>query len=222
MRLVSKISAVALALAATASVSAQAQSIDVRVIGTITPAACTPTIGSGGVIDYGNIPASSLSATSYNKLDERALPFSITCDAPTRVALLTVDNRAASRVPGITRIVAPVSDNGNFGLGTVSGANVGGYVVRMRQGTFTMDGVPAVTIGSGNGGVSWGSAPEGPVYHDVPRAPNSWSTGGNVPTAFTNLAGTLSVQAVLNKGEALPLTDAVPLDGLATIELLYL
>ncbi|WP_160174175.1 DUF1120 domain-containing protein [Sphingopyxis sp. MWB1] len=224
MALTSKMAAAAIAVATSLTgVAASAQSIDVRVIGTITPAACTPNISGGGVIDYGNIPAATLSPTSFTVLPEQEVPISITCDAPTKVAVRAVDNRAASRVANITDVINPaITNDGNFGLGTVSGADVGGYVMRMKQGTFTMDGAPGFTVLSKDVGASWEGSGEGVVYHASTHR-NSWSrTQDSPPTAFTNLAGTFSVEAVLNKGDALPLTDEVPLDGLATIELLYI
>ncbi|MCH1996717.1 DUF1120 domain-containing protein, partial [Achromobacter xylosoxidans] len=64
MRINQKLATLSLALAGSMAASvAQAQSIDVRVIGTITPAACIPSLAGGGVVDYGNIAASTLNQT---------------------------------------------------------------------------------------------------------------------------------------------------------------
>ncbi|CUI38875.1 DUF1120 domain-containing protein [Achromobacter xylosoxidans] len=214
-----------LAVAGTASLagfSVQAQSIDVRVIGTITPPACVPTISGGGIIDYGNIAARTLNKTAVTQLPDRSVPFSISCDAPTQVAIAATDNRASSRVPGILNVLGVgASDNYNFGLGTVSGANVGGFALRMAQGTFTTDGVNAFTVASTNGGTSWTHVSLGMFEHT--NWLTSWSgTQGGAPRAFTNLTGTMTVQTVLNRGDALPLGNDVPLDGLATLQLTYL
>ncbi|CUI38460.1 DUF1120 domain-containing protein [Achromobacter xylosoxidans] len=225
MKIQHKLATISLSVAASmASFGVPAQSIDVRVIGTITPPACVPTISGGGIIDYGNIAARTLNKTAVTQLPDRAVPFSISCDAPTRVAIAATDNRASSRVPGILSIFGGDASNDgyNFGLGTVSGANVGGFGLRMEQGTFTTDGVNAFTVASTNSGTSWLHLSAGMFQHTNTWL-TSWSgTQGGAPNAFTNLAGTLTVRTVLNRGDALPLGDEVPLDGLATLELVYL
>ncbi|CUJ34186.1 hypothetical protein HMPREF3069_25580 [Achromobacter xylosoxidans] len=224
MRTNQKLATLSLALAASmASFGAQAQSIDVRVIGTITPAACLPAIAGGAVVDYGNIPASTLNMTTTNRLPERTVAFSITCDAPTRAAIRAIDGRESSRVPGIvTAIGAAYNDTYNFGLGTVSNANVGGYVLRLRQQSFTADSVSVFNTGSTDGGATWAATGTGGMHHSEGFI-MSWSaTNGGAPIAFTNLTGNLSVEAVLNRGDALPLKEQVPLDGLATLEIVYL
>lgn len=224
MRTNQKLATLSLALAASmASFGAQAQSIDVRVIGTVTPPACTPTLTGGGVVDYGNIAASTLSRTTTNRLGQKTFSFAITCDAPTRVAFRAVDNRASSLVPGIVTAITPgLGDDVNFGLGTVSGANVGGYLLRILQGTFTADSAATFNIGSLDGGTTWTPFNSNNVRHTASFL-TSWSaTNGGVPVAFTTLTGTMAVDAVLNRGDALPLGNDVPLDGSATLELLYL
>ncbi|WP_139319892.1 DUF1120 domain-containing protein, partial [Serratia marcescens] len=55
----------ALAVLATNSTAVMAESIDVKVIGTITPTACKPNFGGGGTIDYGNIQPASLSNDTF-------------------------------------------------------------------------------------------------------------------------------------------------------------
>ncbi len=51
----------------------------------------------------------------------------------------------------------------------------------------------------------------------------SWAaTGTTTPVAFTNLSGKLGVQAYLNQRSAFDLTNTVQLDGLSTLELVYL
>ncbi|WP_241077461.1 DUF1120 domain-containing protein [Achromobacter xylosoxidans] len=224
MRINQKLATLSLALAGSmAAFGAQAQSIDVRVIGTITPPACVPTLAGGGVVDYGNIAASTLSQTTTNRLSEHAISFSIRCDAPTRVAVRAVDGRESSRVPGITTVLGAVfSDDYNFGLGSVSNANVGGYVLRLRQDSFTADSNSVFTTSSIDGGTSWRTSASGGMQHASGRILSWATTNGGVPIAFTNLTGNLSIEAVLNRGDALPLNADVPLDGLATLEMVYL
>ncbi|WP_266168863.1 DUF1120 domain-containing protein [Dyella subtropica] len=201
-----------------------AQSIDVKVIGTITPSVCTPSIAGGGVVDYGTIPAATLNQTAFNVLPEKGVAFTITCpDGPAHVGVTVVDNESSSMVAGITAaIAAGFTDGYNYGLGTVSGANVGGYVMRMKQGSFTVDGTATPTISSNDSGTTWLSSTSGGMGHFAGSMVSWGTTPAAGPTMGALFSGTLGVQAVLNKGSALPLTADVPLAGSATMTLVYL
>ncbi|TDA48289.1 DUF1120 domain-containing protein [Burkholderia pyrrocinia] len=213
-------------LAATSSVYAQTSTTEVRVIGTITPAACTPVLGGGGVIDYGAIDPEILDPTDFTKLAEKSVPLTITCNAPAKVGLKVTDNRASSLVPNIMKTVASnLIDTYNFGLGTVAGKNVGGYVMRTVQGSFTGDigdGNPAdiSVLSTGNGGTSWITPTPGNLGKPYMMSWGINSAGG--PVAYQVINGTFTVIAVLNKKSELPLTQTVPLNGSATLELVYL
>ena len=106
-----KKTACALAVLAT-STAAMAESVDVKVIGTITPTACKPTLSGGGTVDYGIIPPASLKKDAFNQLDKRQLDFAITCDAPAKVAIaaksgpswLPRHQRVPRRVESVARI----------------------------------------------------------------------------------------------------------------------
>src|SRR3546814_2468452 len=76
-------------------------SSDRRVIGTITPPSCTPTLTGGGIVDYGKIFSSKLSMTAYNRLSTKDVPFSIVCTGPARIAVRATDNRSSSQIAGI-------------------------------------------------------------------------------------------------------------------------
>ncbi|OFS31490.1 hypothetical protein HMPREF3069_29050 [Achromobacter xylosoxidans] len=224
MRINQKLATLSLALAASmVSFGAQAQSIDVRVIGTITPAACIPTLAGGGVVDYGNIAAATLNQTAATALPSRAVAFSITCDAPTRVALRAMDNRASSAVPGIIQIVSPgLTEFSAFGLGVGAGKNIGAFALQLEPGGITLDGSSAITnMASADGGATW-SGPFGGYARKDGRIMSWATTGSTVPTAFTTMAGTLAVHTVIDKAGNLDLSTDVVLDGLATLELVYL
>ena len=213
----------ALLCASAFATGAHAQSIDLRVIGTITPPACVPTIAGGGVVNYGNISASTLNMTTHNRLPTQDVAFSIACNQAANVAVKVTDNRTASMIPGIASTIDPtVTDEHNHGLGTSGDVNVGGYVMRMVQGSFTGDGEPVYSVTSRDTGTTWGQHGGGHLTHGT-GAYYSWSkTDGGAPDSFQNLAGTLQIEAVLNHGSALPLTGNVDLDGSATLELVYL
>ncbi|MFJ3462005.1 DUF1120 domain-containing protein [Achromobacter spanius] len=199
------------AVLSTAS-GAYAQSIDVRVTGSITPAACVPTIGGGGVIDFGVIPAASLNQTTTTALPKKTVPLSIACNAPTQVAITATDNRRDS-------VLSTNMWEFKYGLGTAAGVNIGEFMMFVDPGSVTVEGLPAFSIDSGNG-ATWYDTTVGIVTQ---RGLTSWSLSkGGAPVAFKNLVGSLSVNAVINKGENLTLKEEIQLDGLATLELVYL
>ncbi|HCJ7369198.1 TPA: DUF1120 domain-containing protein [Enterobacter hormaechei subsp. xiangfangensis] len=225
----------ALAVLAATTLPAMAESVDVRVIGTITPAACTPTLSGGGTIDYGAINPTTLSAADYTVLEEKQIDFAITCDAPAKVALKAINGRP-NTTAGVTEnaisgsATAPsgvnlfgVANVGTVGLGLDGVDKVGGYSIRLAGGTVTADGVAVDSI-QANGNTTWLTANGlGTLFTPNSVRLSSWAAAGTlVPVAFTNLAGKLGVQAYLNKASELDLTKPVALDGLTTIELVYL
>jgi type 1 fimbria pilin len=228
---------VALALLATTASAFAADSVDVRVIGTIVPAACTPALTGGGVVDYGTIKADTISATDYTVLPEKQVSFAITCDAPAKVALIASNGRTGS-LAGVPETAhgagrSPVtlfglSAVGAAGLGMEGTSQVGGYGVRIDSSTVTADGVAVDSL----------RADRDPGYADSPWVKDSYSgivyspnyqrlttwaaTGTTTPVAFTALSGQLGVQAYINKGSELDLSKPVHLDGLTTITLYYM
>lgn len=216
--------AVTAAVAALASSAANAAATaELKVTGVIKPVACTPTIGAGSaVIDYGNIVAGSL-ATGQNKvLDTKEVPFSISCEAPVKMAVTATDNRAASKVTGLASLVsASATESSMFGLGSASTKNIGAFHFTMKQGSFTGDGANVDTVGSANStSPSWSKSSAGGMSTDRML---SWApSGATTPGSYKLISGTIGVTAVLNKPENLNLTQDITLDGSATIEVKYL
>ncbi|MEI2604501.1 DUF1120 domain-containing protein [Erwinia aphidicola] len=227
---------VALALLATTSTAFAADSVDVRVIGTIVPAACTPALTGGGVVDYGTIKADTISATNYTVLPEKQVGFSITCDAPAKVALIASNGRVGS-LAGATETSygageAPMSLFGLFnvgaaGLGMDGSSKIGGYGVRIDNTTVTADGVAVDSLRADNNAGTTSAwvkdAYAGLAYSPYFQRMTTWAaTGTTTPVAFTALSGQLGVQAYINKGSELDLSKPVHLDGLTTITLYYM
>ena len=222
-------------LAVTASASA-ADSVDVKVIGTIVPAACTPSLTGGGVIDYGSIRANSISPTAYTILPEKQINFAIACDAPAKVGLIATNSRFGSAAGGAESaygaIPSPVrlftlDGIGAVGLGMDGASKIGAYGVRIDSTTVTADGVAVDSIradydlGSITAWVKDDNA--GIIYSPNYQRLTSWAaTGTSTPVAFTSLSGQLGVQAYINKGSELDLSKPVHLDGLTTITLYYM
>lgn len=207
-----------LAIAATAFAGmAHAQSINVSIIGKIVPATCVPSLSGGGVVNYNQIPAATLNATSFTVLESKSLALTISCDSPVALAISAIDNAAGSRVPGITKAIGwQYTDAYNFGLGTVSGANVGGVIIGLSS--VTVDGTVHGRIASHNDGATW--AWDGGGFVVDGTVLTSWGT--TTPIVGTTIAGNMFIQAVLNKAADLPLTADVPLAGSATLTLVYL
>lgn len=222
-------------LAATSLPALAASSVDVRVIGTITPTACVPTLAGGGTIDYGVIPPTSLATDAYTVLAEKQTTFSIVCEAPAKVAVQFVNQRVGSLATSTNETSTGGQINyqnitlfsgGNIyaaGLGLDGTSKIGGYGMRMVPGTYTVDGTTDVdNIFRVNSSGTFAATASGYAFSNEKRQISWASKGAILPVAFTTLSGQLAVQAFINKASELDLSKPVVLDGLSTIELVYL
>jgi len=223
----------ALAVLSATALPVMAESIDVRVIGTISPTACTPILAGGGTVDYGNIQPSSLAKDTYTTLEEKQLDFSITCDAPAKVAIKATSQRgnsAVSQVDGSLDLVSisnALFGNVNtaaYGLGLDGGKGIGGYGLRLAADTMMADNVAVDSIQSNGNTTDWAKTSVGSLVNTpTTMRYSTWAaTGTTTPIAFTTLTGKLGVQAYINKASELDLTKPIALDGLTTLELVYL
>lgn len=214
----------AMILAASVGQAIAADSVDIKVIGTILPAACEASLSSGGVLDYGDIPAKTLKKDDITVLSVKTAAFAITCDSETKVALRSLDARAGTSVAvnGINLLDTPITASTALnGLGAVGGVNTGAYAMAIDSLTLDHDGgIQLAEIQSMDNGQSWSLEPghtwfggEGTILH-------RW--GNPSPVAFTTMTGELMVQAVINKASELDLSKPIALDGLSTLELVYL
>ncbi|MFL9925882.1 DUF1120 domain-containing protein [Herbaspirillum lusitanum] len=207
------------ALLATALFSHLAHAADtaeLQVKGVIKPAACKPTFTGGGVVDYGVIPASRLTAGAYTRLEKKDVTLNVSCDAAAKIALVTTDNRAASKVAGITESIRGGAEY-NYGLGTVAGKNVGGYTLSIAPET-TADSKPVTNLyAKGN---AW--ADDTTYIENTGTLFSFAAPGTKTPLAIKQLSARITVETILNKPENLPLTQEVPFDGSTTIEIKYL
>ncbi|HCM9499884.1 DUF1120 domain-containing protein (plasmid) [Enterobacter asburiae] len=224
----------AIAVLAAISLPAMANSVDVRVVGTITPSACTPTVSGNGTFDYGTIKPDTLSDTDFTVLAEKTLDFSIACDAPTKVGFKVTSQRPGSAVAADgslqedpTRPVPlfglPAGNHGAFGLGLNGSKGIGGYGLRLVPDTITADGASVKLIaidGSNNTITPLGGAIDGGSAWNYTYSFATQTT--SVPMTLSTLSAQLSTQAYINKKSELDLTKPVALDGLATIEMVYL
>ncbi len=216
-----------------AMTTAHSAPVDVKVIGTITPASCQAQLDSAGVVDYGIIPSITLSKTDYTVLSEKQLGFNITCEAPAKVAIKATNGRmntlaGATEGPAgfgnspVTGLFGDPGSLGVAGLGLADGFPIGGYAMRVDPASVTVDGKSADSI-ERNGASAWTKAATGSMFSISTPRQNSWADSGTLaPVAFQNLTGKLGVQAYINKASLLDLTHDIQLDGLTSIELIYL
>ena len=221
-----------LAVATTFSLPVLASSIDVHVVGTITPSACVPALSDGGVVDYGVIRADSLNTDDYTKLPEKQLDFTITCKERTQIAITAINGRPNS-LAGATESgyhhagklpVNMSAGSEGVGLGLDGDSKIGGYAVRAVNYTAKADGENVQNI-QRRGSNNWGSS-NASLYTISTSVPlySAWSATiyPHVVASFRYLSFKLGVQAYINKTSELDLSKPITLDGLTTIELVYL
>ena len=219
-------------MAVTASSAFAADSVDLKVTGTITPVACKPVLGGGGAIDYGAIAANTLSKDSYTVLDAKTVDFSITCDAPAKVAIMVTSSRTAA--PGVTTFgdsgFGPAPDNvvmaglkAPYVTGLGGDGKTGGYNLKMLAADILLDGTGNVhNIWKYATSPNWSNDETNNIVSNNKTHVTWADTGSLTPKAFTTMSGKITAQAYINKASELDLTQPVTLDGLSTIELVYL
>ncbi|QZP22290.1 MULTISPECIES: DUF1120 domain-containing protein [Pseudomonas] len=207
----------ALAWLASISTAQAASTVELTVGGLITPMACTPAFSGGGLIDFGKISQQDLNQATGTRLPLKSLTLTVSCNAPGRYALRMHDNRDGS---------AHVNSEIYYGLGLDSAGNkIGVYSVKFDPKQTVADALP-VTYGteSTTGGVAWRTSNSNPIdigsrsllgFTDV-----AGSTAG--PSAIQNLTSTLTLEAVINAKQNLDLSVETPMDGSATLEVVYL
>lgn len=203
-------------LASTGAAQA-ASTVELTVGGLITPMACTPVLSGGGLIDFGKISQQDLNQATGTRLPLKSLTLTVSCNAPGRYALRMRDNRDGS---------AHVNSEIYYGLGLDSAGNkIGVYSVKFDPRQTVADALP-VTYGteSTTGGLAWRTSNLNPIdvgsrsllgFTDV-----AGSTAG--PSAIQNLTSTLTLEAVINAKQNLELSVETPMDGSATLEVVYL
>nr|WP_314567648.1 DUF1120 domain-containing protein [uncultured Pseudomonas sp.] len=198
--------------------SAQAAStVELTVKGLITPMACTPVLSGGGRVDFGKISRSDLNLTTGTRLPLKYLTLTVSCNAPGLFALRMRDNRDGT---------AHVNSEIFYGLGLdTSGNKIGVYSLSFDPTQTVVDDLPVVYgTESTTGGVAWRTSNLNPIdigsrsllgFTDVPG-----SSAG--PSAIQTLTSTLKLEATLNARQNLDLSVDTPMDGSATLEVVYL
>lgn len=189
-----------------------ASSVDLSVTGLITPSACTPSLSQNGQVDYGKIPARELHADAYTPLPKSTLQLGVSCEGSTAFALRLTDNRADSSSG------TPLA----FGLGLINGNE--------RLGMFHI--VLSSPVADDAAVTSLQSMDEGQVWHPVDdtvalpplrlAAFGDASSGGWAPLPVKQLRVAMNISTFIAPAQGLTLDHEVPLDGSATVDLIYL
>ena len=187
-----------------------ASSVDLTVQGLITPSACTPSLSNSGVVDHGKISAKDLKPDNYTLLDDHTLQMTLTCDAPTLLALQGIDNRGDA--------LDPFS---SYGLGLVDGKKLGSYTLALAN--AVADGAAISVLESSDGGLTWRENYPGDVMPVAYLASfGDSSTGSWAPTPVQNVTSDMTLQTILNPTAGMNLANEIPILGSATYEVKYL
>ena len=184
-----------------------ASSQDLTVRGVITPSACDTQITGGGVVDFGKMSAKELNAEQYTPLPRQTVQLSVSCEGPTLFTLNTIDNRPGSSA----------NHPHWHGLGmTAEGEKIGGAGFNLYN--PLADNLPAQTINSSDGGTTWQLGTQlnptvltAVAINNVP-----------VPVAVRQFHANLRLNTHIAPSDNLTLLDEVPVDGHATVQLMYL
>ena len=214
----------ALVLSYANSTFAANQSTDLKVQGTLTMGSCTPTLSSGGVVDYGKLSIATLDASAVNQMGEHDITLSLTCVSPTKVGFSVVDDRTdtvADTSPNVNGFKATPGQE--FGLGkTAGGISLGSFAMLPysdSNDTF-IDGLPGHLIISTDNGATW-SKSRGLLKNDGSETV-SFANADDTPVALTTASDVIGVNAAIQDTTTLAITDDTSLDGQATISVVYL
>ncbi|MDI2593916.1 DUF1120 domain-containing protein [Pseudomonas sp. 681] len=185
-----------------------ASTVDLAVKGLVTPSSCTPSLTSGGVVDYGKMSSKDLRPDRATSLANVNLQLAVTCEGSTLLALQGNDNREGSDHR---------NDLQYYGLGLINGGEkLGAFDLRFSS--PVADGITVHTIASPNGGGSWWAEPN-LVRGDILSVAH---IGSLVPIPVRNLTADVRIGAEIAPTRQLTLDNEVPLDGSATITVKYL
>lgn len=202
-----------------------APTAELKLVGDIRPSACYSKFITGSPIDYGTLPASTLSATEPTKLPVRIAGFSVNCEAAVKFGIRVHDERSATTVTSLETVPGYGAAE-KLGLGAAdNGANIGAYSLEFLEGVVSIErllsakGSPLYSPDAGGTWVPYtagGLKVDGGIYSIVEKGP------ATAPKSYFSMAVYYNVHAVIDKTDNLPITDEMKIDGLATFELIYL
>ncbi|MCS4246931.1 DUF1120 domain-containing protein [Pseudomonas sp. BIGb0164] len=189
-----------------------ASNVDLAVRGNITPSACKPSLAQEGLVDYGKIAARDLNRESFTPLPLTQLPAAVNCQAPTLFALRLTDNRAGSSA----------AEPYGFGLGLINASERLG-VFHTTLHTPLAENAPITQLQSSDNGQSWSVVEDNVALPPLRLAAfGDASSGVWSPLPIQALRVQIRVSTLIAPAQGLTLDREVPLDGSATLDLIYL
>jgi type 1 fimbria pilin len=223
-------------MALSVAAGVHAQSATFTIAGRITPAPCTITLASSGLLDWGNITRGDLvpKGAVYAMPTVKQMPLAVNCPNPTKLSLSATDNRAATVTGGHPLHPALGADK-LFGLGTQNGARIGAATLdinalqrlRIRTSSAGVGTPPATTLMTN--GVATASSTWAPsTSYDARYFSTSHSitfsdtANATTPGALTDISTTVAVEVFLDKNLVDNATSDIVLDGSGTVTLTIL
>jgi type 1 fimbria pilin len=214
-----KTSRLAVLAAALLPAVAMAESVDLNVIGTIIPTSCIPAFAGGGTVDLRKISASTLNSTTQTLLAGRDVSLHINCDAPAPVEVSVRDNRAGTKLPGISDGAGQSDPALFYGLGEINGVRIGGFA--LRHGIPETDGNTQTLLTRTLAVPAW-RVPTSTLVSNAPQL-YSWGTSAaSGPVAARHHGFPMHLLPIIGPSNALPITSDIPLDGSVTFDMFYL
>jgi type 1 fimbria pilin len=217
--IVKKMAITALLVAAGNAVAA-GPTATLQVKGTITPAACTPTLANGGIVDFGATSTSEITSGADLRLVNKNIGLNITCTGATKMMFSVTDNRSDSAV-----LLTQYTARSLLGLGkTTNDKSIGGYAITFN--TLMVDGEAGTVITSSDN-ANWSSIDSSMAIwvngNAGPAEMTSFAKAGeSVPTAFEQVTLNLLVTNATLSKEMKDITEVQNLDGNATLNFSYL
>ncbi|MBO0491808.1 DUF1120 domain-containing protein [Pseudomonas sp. Marseille-Q1929] len=214
MKKLFNVMAVAIALGVVGHATA-ASNVDLSVKGSITPSACMPVIGNGGVVEHGKISFQDLQPNGETVLPSVIMPLTINCAASTLFAINSTDNRNGSSSEW-------TGGSSGFGLGFVNGdLKVGFYLLKMNN--SKADGVPQAVIESADGKTWFDAQDDNQMWQPKwMRAFKDATAGAISPMPVQVMTTDIVVSTTITSKVQLPATQEIPIDGSATLDIVYL
>ena len=182
-------------------------------------------MSDGGVIDYGYIRLGNFS--DNNELGQKSLPVTINCDVATKLGFRMQDNHADSNSNIAVPIKGGTVSTGsyryyNYGIGkTTDGVNIGNYGLWISNSVADGNNVDNILRNdnwSSNHPWSKSAIPRSDSFSLSTVA----ATGTLEPIAFTTYTFDININAMIKDTTTLAITDDTPIDGQATMTLVYL
>ena len=194
-----------------------ASSVDLSVVGKITPTACTPSFPGSNVVDYGKISAQDLKPRETTPLPDATLKLRVDCAATALIAVKATDNRLGT---GYNKSIPSQPLLSGFGLGLASNdAKIGGYMLKMRD--ALADSIAGEPIESRDA-QTWFDAWDSIWQPGWMRSIKAAAGPSIAPKPLQTLEADLRFEAWIAPSRDLPITEEVQIDGNATLDIVYL